>query len=60
LPVRHDAPVEDVLAFVQADKKRRGGRVKWALPVTAGRVRVGLDVPDKKVRQALQSIGCRP
>jgi shikimate kinase/3-dehydroquinate synthase len=59
LPVRHDAPVAEILEFVQADKKRRGGRVKWALPVAAGRVRVGLDVADEDVRQALMAIGCR-
>jgi shikimate kinase/3-dehydroquinate synthase len=59
LPVRHSAPVEKILDFVQADKKRRGGRVKWALPVAAGKVRVGLDVADEDVRQALVFIGCR-
>jgi shikimate kinase/3-dehydroquinate synthase len=59
LPVKHTASVEKILEFVQADKKRRGGRVKWALPVTAGKVRVGLDVADEDVRQALVSIGCR-
>ncbi len=59
LPVRHEAPVEKILGYVQADKKRRGGRVKWALPVAAGKVRVGLDVADDDVRHALVSIGCR-
>jgi 3-dehydroquinate synthetase len=59
LPVRHSAPVEKILDFVHADKKRRGGRVKWALPVAAGKVRVGLDVADEVVRQALVFIGCR-
>lgn len=58
LPVRHTAPVEKILGYVQADKKRRGGRVKWALPVAAGKVRVGLDVADDDVRRALVSIGC--
>jgi shikimate kinase/3-dehydroquinate synthase len=59
LPIRHDAPVEKILDHVRADKKRRGGRVKWALPVTAGKVRVGLDVEDDAVRQALVDIGCQ-
>jgi shikimate kinase/3-dehydroquinate synthase len=59
LPVRHTAPVASILGLVQADKKRRGGRVKWALPVAAGKVRVGLDVADDDVRQALVSIGCQ-
>lgn len=59
LPVKHSAPVQKIFEFVQADKKRRGGRVKWALPVAAGKVRVGLDVADEDVRQALISIGCQ-
>jgi len=59
LPVRHDAPAEKILEYVRADKKRRGGRVKWALPIAAGKVRVGLDVEETDVRQALTAIGCR-
>ncbi|MBN1439895.1 MAG: 3-dehydroquinate synthase [Anaerolineales bacterium] len=59
LPVKHDAPVDKILEYVRADKKRRGGRVKWALPIAAGKVRVGLDVAEEDVRTALISIGCR-
>jgi shikimate kinase/3-dehydroquinate synthase len=59
LPVRHTAAVDRILEFVRADKKQRRGKVKWALPVTAGKVRVGLDVAEEDVRQALVEIGCR-
>jgi len=58
LPVRCEAPVEKILELMAADKKRRGGRIKWALPIAAGKVRVGLDVPEEDVRQSLKSIGC--
>jgi shikimate kinase / 3-dehydroquinate synthase len=53
LPVRHDAPVEEILERSRADKKRSAGRVRWALPVRPGRVRVGLDAAEEDVRRAL-------
>ncbi len=59
LPVRCEAPVDKILELMAADKKRRGGRIKWALPIAAGKVRVGLDVPDEDVVQSLKSIGCQ-
>jgi 3-dehydroquinate synthetase len=59
LPVRCEAPVDKILELMAADKKRRGGRIKWALPISAGKVRVGLEVPDEDVLQSLKSIGCR-
>jgi shikimate kinase / 3-dehydroquinate synthase len=59
LPIRYEAPAEKVLEHVGADKKRRGGRNKWALPIVAGKVRVGLEVSDEDVLQSLKSIGCR-
>jgi shikimate kinase/3-dehydroquinate synthase len=54
LPTRHKTSAEKVLEQVAADKKRRGGRVKWALPISAGKVRVGLDVADEDIRKALE------
>jgi 3-dehydroquinate synthase len=59
LPVRCEAPANKLLELMAADKKRRGGRIKWALPIAAGKVRVGLEVPEEDVLQALKSIGCR-
>jgi shikimate kinase / 3-dehydroquinate synthase len=58
LPVRYEAPAEKILEHIAADKKRRGGRIKWALPIAAGKVRVGLEVPEEDVLQSLKSIGC--
>jgi shikimate kinase/3-dehydroquinate synthase len=59
LPIRYEAPAEEILEHIGADKKRRGGRNKWALPIAAGKVRVGLDVPDEDVLDSLKSIGCQ-
>jgi shikimate kinase/3-dehydroquinate synthase len=59
LPVRHNAPAQQILERIAADKKRRGGRVKWALPITAGKVRIGLEVPEGDVLHALKSVGCQ-
>jgi shikimate kinase / 3-dehydroquinate synthase len=53
LPVRHDAPADEILAWTRGDKKRSAGRVRWALPVRPGRVRVGLDASEEEVRRAL-------
>ncbi|MEZ4643855.1 MAG: 3-dehydroquinate synthase [Chloroflexota bacterium] len=35
-----------VIRAVNVDKKRKNGRVKFALPICIGEVRVGIDVPD--------------
>ncbi|MCA9957928.1 MAG: 3-dehydroquinate synthase [Anaerolineales bacterium] len=35
-----------VIRAVNVDKKRKNGRVKFALPIRIGEVRVGIDVPD--------------
>jgi 3-dehydroquinate synthetase len=54
LPVRCDAPADDILPRIGSDKKRRGGRVRWALPVSPGKVRIGLEVSDEDVRRAVE------
>jgi 3-dehydroquinate synthetase len=56
LPVKHAAPQEEILARVRGDKKRRAGRVRWALPAKPGKVRVGLDAAEEEVRQALTAL----
>jgi shikimate kinase/3-dehydroquinate synthase len=56
LPVRCDAPADDILPRIGTDKKRRGGRVRWALPISPGKVRIGLEVPDEDVRRAVESL----
>jgi 3-dehydroquinate synthase len=57
LPTRHSAPAEELLPRIGGDKKRRNGKVRWALPVAPGKVRIGLEVADDEVRQALSVLG---
>lgn len=54
LPTRQHLPAEEILPRIGGDKKRRGGRVRWALPVAPGKVRIGLEVTDDDVRDALK------
>jgi len=48
---RLDVPVADVLEFVEADKKRRDGRLRWVLVDTDG-VAIRDDVPASMVQAA--------
>jgi 3-dehydroquinate synthetase len=57
LPTTYEAKVEAIIACVNGDKKRRDGKVRWALPVAPGKVRVGLEVSEEDVRQALAVLG---
>ena len=50
--VDHDA----VLAAVQRDKKRRGGRVGFVLVEAPGEVRTGVPVAESDIRAALSSL----
>jgi shikimate kinase/3-dehydroquinate synthase len=55
LPLRFEgASVDDVLALVQRDKKRRGGAVPFVLVEDAGRVTPGHEVPEADVRAAIE------
>jgi shikimate kinase/3-dehydroquinate synthase len=49
----------DVVALVGRDKKRRGGRVPFVLVDAPGRVTPGHDVPDERLRAAVQEV-CAP
>jgi 3-dehydroquinate synthase len=48
-------PVDVVLDHLGADKKHRGGRLRWVLPTATG-VEVRSDVPDAVVRAAAASL----
>jgi shikimate kinase/3-dehydroquinate synthase len=48
--------VEDVLEFVQRDKKRRGGRLPFVLVEDAGAVTPGHEVPEHEVRAAVEEV----
>jgi shikimate kinase / 3-dehydroquinate synthase len=54
LPVRYDCPPDEIIERTRGDKKRSAGRIRWALPVRPGRVRVGLDAAEEEVRRALE------
>jgi 3-dehydroquinate synthase len=43
-----------VLTLMHGDKKSRGGRVRWVLPVAIGRVEWGIEVPDRLVIEAIR------
>jgi shikimate kinase/3-dehydroquinate synthase len=58
LPTTLDAGVDDetVLAAVQRDKKRRGGRVGFVLVEAPGDVRAGRPVPEGELRAAVAEL----
>jgi 3-dehydroquinate synthase len=58
LPTALDAGVDDdaVVAAVQRDKKRRGGRVGFVLVEAPGDVRAGRPVPEGEVRAAVAEL----
>jgi shikimate kinase / 3-dehydroquinate synthase len=58
LPITLDAgvDVEAVLAAVQRDKKRRGGRVGFVLVESPGDVRPGRPVPESELRAAMAEL----
>jgi shikimate kinase/3-dehydroquinate synthase len=51
-----DVDHELVLAAVQRDKKRRGGRVGFVLVEAPGEVRTGAPVAERDVRAALGAL----
>jgi 3-dehydroquinate synthase len=54
LPTRYrDFDPESIMSMMRADKKKRGGRLKFALPRDIGEVVVGIDVDDEVVRAVL-------
>ena len=60
LPLRAPGvPAARVTAALRMDKKTRGGRVKFVLPLGIGRVRHGQEVPDDLVRDAVRLLTMR-
>jgi shikimate kinase / 3-dehydroquinate synthase len=51
-----DVDHEVVLAAVQRDKKRRGGRVGFVLVEAPGEVRTGAPVSERDVRAAMGAL----
>jgi 3-dehydroquinate synthetase len=50
-----EVPVADVLAYVEADKKRRDGRLRWVLVDSVG-VTIRDDVPPAVVQAAVSRV----
>lgn len=50
-----DLALDEVLGYVEADKKRRGGRLRWVLAAETG-VDVRDDVPPSVVRDAVAAV----
>ena len=51
-----DVDADAVLAAVERDKKRRGGRVGFVLVESAGDVRTGRPVPQGELRSAVAEL----
>jgi 3-dehydroquinate synthase len=60
LPIRLGAEAESVIGAMATDKKRAGGRLRFVLPVAAGRVEVFRDVPQALVRATLDGMAAEP
>ena len=57
LPTRyHDLDLETIMTHMQSDKKKKGGRIKFALPCSVGDVLIGVDVKDELVVEALSAV----
>lgn len=55
LPSRADAQRDDVVAALRHDKKRKGKKLRWVLPLRVGEVKVFDDVPDELVSTAVDA-----
>jgi shikimate kinase / 3-dehydroquinate synthase len=54
LPTRcADLDIDAIIALMRSDKKKQGGRLKYALPRDIGDVAIGVDVKDDVVREVL-------
>lgn len=51
--------VDDLLLAMAHDKKKRGLRLRWALPVAIGRVEIHDQVPPELARSVLCALGAR-
>jgi 3-dehydroquinate synthase len=54
LPLAADAPVNELIAIMGADKKARGGRLRFVLPRGIGAAEVADDVEPEEIAAALQ------
>jgi 3-dehydroquinate synthase len=58
LPIRYaGVDQEQLLAALHVDKKRRGGRLRWILPVRIGEVIITDEVLQDAVREVITNLG---
>lgn len=58
LPIRYaGVDQENLLAALHVDKKRRGGRLRWILPVRIGEVIITDEVPQDAVLEVVTNLG---
>jgi len=57
LPVRYsNLDIEEIVTLMQADKKKHGGRLKYALPRDIGDVAIGVNVKDEVLIEVLNEM----
>jgi 3-dehydroquinate synthase len=60
MPLRTSVRVDDALAAMQSDKKKRAGKLRFVLPRTIGDVEYGVEVPERIVRAVLAQLRRQP
>src|SRR5205814_9996361 len=56
LPLRWNAPVDEIASRLALDKKRAGSRQRWVLAERVGAGRVRDDIPSDIAREAISSV----
>jgi len=60
LPLQTALPAEEIFAAMQADKKKRGGRLRFVLPRSIGDVEYGVECDPRSVRAVLGRLSEAP
>ncbi len=60
MPLRTSIGVEETLAAMQSDKKKRAGKLRFVLPRAIGDVEYGVEVPERTVRGVLAQLRRSP
>lgn len=56
LPSLRGIQTERILALLPGDKKSQGGRPRWVLPRSIGKVEWGIEIPDGEVAEVLATL----
>jgi len=60
MPLRTSVGLEETLAAMQSDKKKRAGKLRFVVPRTIGDVEYGVEVPERTVRRVLAQLRRSP